>query len=111
MAGTTKDAKLENRTARARLRRQHEPHWRTLVAGSAALGWQRPGRWLLRTYTDGKYHRVFLGKADDGTAEADGECVLSFDQAVAAARALLDRPAVPTHRLTVRRAMETLHRV
>ena len=102
MSGTTKDRNLGSRTSRARLKKQTEPSWHTLVVGRAALGWQRPGRWLLRTYdgaNGGRYSRTFIGRAD----EFDGG--LTFDQAMAAARAALDEPAVASTRLTVREAM------
>jgi integrase len=102
MAGTTRDANLSSRTSRSRLRKQREPHWVTLVVGRAALGWQRPGRWLLRTYDGSKYQRTFLGRSD----EHDGG--LTFDQASAAARAIVDDPtaAASTRRLTVAKAMQ-----
>lgn len=109
MAGTVKHAKLETRTARARLKRKAEPHWRALVAGRAHLGWCRKpgapaGRWILRRYVEGKYTLATLGMADD-VAEADGDHVLSFEQAEAAAKAMLDRPAAAAGRVTVRTAV------
>lgn len=108
MAGTVKHAKIESSTARARLKRGAQ-HWRTLIPGRAHLGYQRKpgaaaGRWVLRRYVDRLYKVVPLGTADD-TAEADGERALSFEQAEAAARAWLDRPAAAASRLTVRGAM------
>jgi integrase len=110
MSGTVKHARLESRTSRARLKRGREPHYKTLVAGRAHLGYQRQvgavaGRWILRQYIDRKYKVIALGAADD-VAEATGEHVLSFEQAEAAARAILDRPGKAISRLTVRRAME-----
>jgi integrase len=104
MPGQTQDVNLKTPTARARLKRKREPYWSTLINGRAALGWQK-GRWLLRTYVDGKYQRVCLGRADDGAAAADGDLVLSFEQAEAKARVLLDAPTVAPRRLTVRGAM------
>jgi integrase len=101
MAGTVKHAKLDNRTARARLKGTE--HWQALVAGRAHLGW-RAGRWILRRYVDGKYTRATLGTADD-KAEANGDTVLNYEQAVAAARAMLDRPTASSGRLTVRQAV------
>ena len=99
MAGTTKDANLSSRTSRSRLRKQREPHWHTLIVGRAALGWQRPGRWLLRTFDGKHYQRTFLGRSD----EQDGG--LGFDQASAAARAVLDDPTNEASPLTIRQAM------
>jgi integrase len=110
MPGTVQHAKLENRTARARLKRKKEPYWRTLVIGRAHLGWVRPpdtpgpGRWILRQYKDRKYTQRQLGMADDA-AEADGKLVFSFEQAEAMARAMLDEPAQRSRRLTVREAV------
>ena len=105
MAGTVREANLRTRTARARLRRQREPHWHTLVPGRAHLGYQRrpeapTGRWVLRQRVDGHYRIAPLGTADD--SEGAG---LSFSEAEAAARAMLEAPATATRRLTVRGAM------
>jgi integrase len=104
MPGTTNDVNITSPAARARLKKKSEPHWRTLIVGRAAIGWQK-GRWLLRQFIDAKYSRTFLGRADDGSAEADGDLILSFDQAEAKARAMLDAPTATPHRLTVRAAM------
>jgi integrase len=99
MAGTTKDANLSTRTSRSRLAKQNEPHWHTLSVGRAALGWQRPGRWLLRTFDGKHYSRTFLGRSDEHDSG------LTFDQASAAARTLLDDPTDAASPLTVRAAM------
>jgi integrase len=109
MAGTVRAAKLESPTARARLKRGRQPHWRTLIPGHAHLGWQRKpgakaGRWVLRTYAEGKYAIRPIGVADDAE-EADGIHILSFPQAEAGAREMIDRPASAPARLTVRQAM------
>ena len=110
MAGRVKDANLESRTARGRLKRGRNPHWKSLVPGRVALGYQiwkrdRDGRWILRRYIgDEKYRSETLGRADDADA-ADGVHVLSFEQADAKARAAEDIPAVKT-RLTVRQVVE-----
>jgi integrase len=104
MSGTVREARLQTVTARARLKRGRQPHWRALnvSAGRAHLGYQRKssnvsGRWLLRRYSDGRYSVEALGRADDG----DGG--LTFEQAEALAQARTG--AAPTSRLTVRRAM------
>jgi integrase len=132
VSGTVKHAKLETKTSRARLERKQEPHWRALIVGRAHLGWQRqiggksaggetknanksiasgaktavrdPGRWILRRFIDSKYSVRTLGWADD-LAEADGEQILSFEQAEAKAKAMLDTPAALLGRLTVKAAM------
>src|SRR5262245_19547754 len=112
MPGTVQHSKLENRTARARLKRKREPHWRMLITGKAHLGWVRPpdtsgpGKWLLRRYVDRRYTQHQLGWADD-LAEADGKTIFNFEQAEAMARAMLDEPAQRPWRLTVRQAVAT----
>jgi integrase len=110
MTGVVKHAKLETRTSRARLERKREPHWRALTARSH-LGWHRvyekpgePGRWILRRYVDSKYTVRTLGLADD-LKEANGEQILSFEQAQAMAKAMIDTPAALPGRLTVRQAV------
>jgi integrase len=75
------------------------------------LGYQcwkgdKEGRWVLRRYIgNDKYRSTTLGCADDA-ANADGEHILSFAQAEAKARAMVDAPQAKLHRLTVRQAME-----
>jgi integrase len=110
MAGSVKHAKLESRTARSRLKRGRQPHWQALVPGKMHLGYQcregdREGRWLLRRYLDGKYSIETLGRADD-VAQADGERVLSFEQAEAKARAMLGTAGKrPIANISVRQAV------
>jgi integrase len=103
MSGTVREAKLQTPTARARLKRGRQPHWRAIVPGKAHLGYQRrpteaAGRWLLRRYVEGRYSIEALGRADDG--HGDG---LTFEQAEARAQAMVG--AAPATRLTVRKAM------
>jgi integrase len=111
MAGAVKHAKLDSRTARSRLKRGRQPHWQALVPGKVHLGYQcwkgdDAGRWVLRRYIgDYKYRSTTLGQADDA-GEANGSDVLSFEQAEAKARAMVDSPQAKVHRLTVRQAME-----
>jgi integrase len=118
MAGTVKPARLESQSARSRLKRGRQPHWKALVEGRVHLGWQRwkgrdgeaGGRWLLRRYIGNNKYRVqTLGRADDAI-RADGADVLSFEQAKAKAHAMVASPNGngngPIVRLTVRQAME-----
>jgi integrase len=113
MARTVKHARLESRSARARLKRGRQPHWRSIVAEglNVHLGYQifkgdSDGRWILRRYIGNeKYRSTTLGRADDDAA-ADGSYVLSFEQAEAKARAAVDAPAAKHRRLTVRTAMQ-----
>ena len=121
MSGTVKHARLETRLARARLKRGRQGHWQAIITGKVHLGYQRwpdesAGRWILRRWIarkyrhDGKYsHNQYeattLGRADD-TARANGVTILSYDQAAAAIRAMVDAPAAKPHRLKVREAFE-----
>ena len=103
MARTVREANLQTPTARARLKRGRQPHWRALVPGEMHLGYQRwpedhAGRWLLRRRVAGRYTTMALGRADD----AGGG--LSYAQAVTQAQTAAGA-AQPT-RLTVRKAME-----
>jgi integrase len=114
MAGTVKHARLESPSARARLKRGRQPHWQALIEGKVHLGYQcwkgKPaGRWVLRRYIGNrKYRTTALGLADDATTAADGIRVLSFRQAEAKARAMVDTPngGGRIERLTVRQALE-----
>jgi integrase len=105
MAGTVREARLGTRTARARLKPGRQPHWNTIIAGRAHLGWQRwpedlVGRWLLRRRHAGAYHVEALGTADD---RADG---MTFEQARAKAVELAGMGETrPGGRFTVRRAI------
>jgi integrase len=120
MTNTVKHAKLESRAARARLKRGRQAHWQSLVLGKEHLGYQRwpnepDGRWIWRhrlgsARKDGKhffsrYQTITLGRADD-TSSADGERILSYAQAMAAARAAIDTPRGRVHGLTVRQALD-----
>src|SRR5215211_3394064 len=94
MAGTVRHAKgLETRTGRMKLKPGRQAHWRSIIAGRLALGYQRQvpgkaGRWVARSYVaPGKYQVTPLGAADD-YAEADGRAVLTFEDACTAVRAL-----------------------
>jgi integrase len=110
MAGAVQHAKIETRTARARLRHGRQPHWQAVIPGRAHLGYQRregksEGRWLLRRYVDGRYMTAPRGRADD-VATADGQSVLSYEQARAAANAMLEVAPGAQPRITVRGAYE-----
>jgi integrase len=113
MAGTVKHSKLDNPTARAKLKRGRQPHWQTLITGRAHLGYQRQpdakaGRWMLRRYNGEAYAVEQVGLADDDKAiAADGVGILTFEQAKLKALEALDASAVgkPHGRLTVRKAI------
>ena len=58
MPRTIRDAKLETRAARDRLRPSKKPNWKTLVPRKLHLGYRKrkngePGTWLVRRYIGG----------------------------------------------------------
>jgi hypothetical protein len=102
MARTIKDALLDSRTARSRLKARGKPYWRGLEPG-LHLGFRRPatgaGKWLARHYVgDQKYEVETIGVADD-FSDPDGVAILSFPQAQTLARTRIAhtlRPARPS---------------
>jgi len=89
VARRIKDATLDSRAARARLKVQGKPHWRAVERG-LHLGYRRlrgkPGTWCARFYLGGQRYGIEpIGNADD-LSDADGVAILSFDQATSAAR-------------------------
>jgi len=71
MARTIRDAALQTRAQRARLKVGKKPHWSTLIAGQLHLGYRRrgkdaAGRWLVRRYLGHERYMITpLGVADD----------------------------------------------
>ena len=110
MPGVIHEARIETRTARAKLKRGRQAHFRAILPGRLHLGYQRKpdataGRWLLRRYRGGRYHVEALGWADDAD-DADGASVLTFEQAQAKALECADvGEGQPRYHLTVRRAI------
>jgi integrase len=93
MARTIRDAALESRTARSRLKPRGQPYYRGLEPGLLHLGYRKPlagaGKWLARHYVgDATYRLHKIGTADD-YSDPDGTVILSFKQAQAQARKLL----------------------
>jgi integrase len=88
MARLVRDAKLETRTARARLPIGPKPFFRRLEIGFH-LGYRRlsnGGTWIARRFAEsGRYREFGLGPADD-SQDADGVSVLDYGQAQKAAR-------------------------
>ena len=95
MARTVRDASLESRAARSRLKARGKPYWRLLEEG-LHLGYRkghgRPGRpagagkWVVRHYVGEQSYAVqTIAEADD-FSDADGTEILSFKQAQEAAR-------------------------
>jgi len=88
LARTVRDATLESRTARARLKPSGKPYYRSIDPG-LHLGYRKGtagGKWVMRWYVgDGDYKLETIGVADD-LADADGVAVLDFKQAQALIR-------------------------
>jgi integrase len=89
MARTIRDALLDSRTARGRLKARGKPYWRGLEPG-LHLGYRRPavgaGKWLARHYVgDQKYEVETIAVADD-FSDSDGVAILGFHQAQVRAR-------------------------
>jgi integrase len=88
MARTVRDAALETRTARGKLKPKGQPYYRGIEPG-LHLGYRKPragaGKWLARLNVEGKYSYQPLGTADD-FSDPDGTIILSYKQAQDAAR-------------------------
>lgn len=89
MARTIRDASLESRTARCRLKPRGKPYFRALEPG-LHVGYRKStsgaGKWVARHYVGAqRYELETLATADD-FSDADGLAVLSFVQAQALAR-------------------------
>jgi integrase len=88
MARTVRDANLEHRTARGRLKSGGKPYFRAIDQG-LHLGYRKGqggGKWVMRWYLGNQEYRVAtIGMADD-TLDPDGNAILSFSQAQAVAR-------------------------
>lgn len=113
MARTIRDAVLDTRTARSRLKARGKPHYRVMEEG-LHLGYRRlksgAGKWVVRHYVgDQKYEVETIGPADD-LSDADGEKILSFSHAQAKARELMvgraNKAAGKTGPLTVKAAVD-----
>ncbi|MCW9040946.1 MAG: tyrosine-type recombinase/integrase, partial [Rhodospirillales bacterium] len=88
MGRCVRDARLETRNARLKLRPRHEPYWRG-IDGGMHLGY-RKGKlktsWLARFRLEsGAYKKTVLGLADD-VQDADGLAIFSYSQAQEKAR-------------------------
>jgi integrase len=88
VAKTVRDANLETRAARSRLKASGKPYYRAIDEG-LHLGYRKgrtAGKWVIRVYAGaGRYHMETIGSADD-TLDQDGAEFLSFAQAQAIAR-------------------------
>jgi integrase len=103
MPRKVRDANLETRTARSRLKLRKKPYFRLIEPG-LHLGYRKlpsgPGTWIARRYNgEGGYVTENLRTADDAIvladdyADADGEHVLTFAQAQQRARSRRAAPA------------------
>ena len=112
MARRIKDAALNSRAAREKLKPRGEPYYRSVERG-VHLGYRRranaAGTWLLRSYREGGYRADRLGIADD-LSDADGVTILTYWQAVEAVRKRMaeqGRAAIESvRRLTVADALD-----
>jgi integrase len=114
MPRKVRDATLETRTARSRLKVAHKPYYRLIEPG-LHLGYRKlasgPGTWIARHYTgDGRYVVENLRTTDerlvvaDDYSEPDGDAVLSFGQAQERAKAF--RPGTRKGPYTVNAALD-----
>src|SRR5450759_5098738 len=103
MPRKVRDANLETRTARSRLKVAHKPYFRLIEPG-LHLGYRKlasgPGTWVVRRYSgDGRYSVKNLTTADDKLVVADDfsepnrNSILSFAQGQE--RAKMQRPGPP----------------
>lgn len=94
MARATRNAKLETRTSRSKLKFNHEPYW-VAIGRTLQLGYRKGkqgGSWIARVYANNKYKKQKLGKADD-FQDANNIDVLDYFQAQAKARKFADDQA------------------
>ena len=86
------EVRLQERSARLRLKRRHHPYWRSICSGRH-LGYYRGrhvGRWVARCLIPHEgYVMKVLGDADDICA-SDGATILSWREALAKALAWFD---------------------
>ena len=89
MARTIKDATLDSRAARSRLKARGKPYYRSLEPG-LHLGYRKSvtgsGKWVARHYVGGQSYEVERLATADDFADPDGVAVLDYRQAQAKAR-------------------------
>lgn len=113
MARTPKESRISTRESRLKLKPQKEPFWRQVVPGTF-VGYAKGKRsvaWIARQRDDsGGYSQQRIGTPDDH-AEADGDVILTYAQAVQRATAIQVEKRMPLPRhlgdgWTVNRAIE-----
>lgn len=98
MSRTLVEARIQERSARLRLKPGHHPYWRTISSGRH-LGYykgKRGASWVARCRSplDGSYVTKSLGNCDD-FSEADGTTILSWKDALAGALAWFKQVETP----------------
>ena len=104
MAGKVKQVKIDTRDSRAKLPARGVPYYREVLSG-LHLGYRkgaRRGVWVVRRLVDGGYVAQTIAIADD-IEPADGERVLTFDQACWAATKLAEEAVKEAKAATRRR--------
>jgi integrase len=96
MARRIKDAALDSREARRKLKARDKPYYRSIERG-LHLGYRRhrdgTGAWMARHYVGEQSYQVeSIGAADD-LSDADGAAILTYWQAVENARARMQARA------------------
>jgi integrase len=89
MARTIRDANLDSRTARSRLKARGKPYYRSLEHG-LHLGYRKPvsgpGKWVARHYVGKQSYEVETLATADDFSDPDGVAILSYRQAQSLAR-------------------------
>ncbi|MFK4724841.1 integrase [Bradyrhizobium niftali] len=113
MARTIRDASLDSRTARGRLKARGKPYYRALEPG-LHLGYRKPssgaGKWVARHYIGEQSYEVETVATADDFSDPDGVAVLSFAQAQTLVRSRMvaraHAAAGKTGPLTVKEAID-----
>ncbi len=95
MAGKVKLLKIDTREARAKLAARGQPYYVEVLSG-LHIGYRkgaRRGVWVTRRWVGDRYEVETLDGVADDVEPADGEHVLSFDQARRAALKMADEAA------------------
>jgi integrase len=89
VARTIRDANLDSRTARSRLKARGKPYYRQIEPG-LHLGYRKPlsgaGKWVVRHYIGDQGYIVETIATTDDFSDADGTAILDYRQAQTSAR-------------------------